>query len=320
MAVMIIASSCGPQPSKTQRYEAQRREKIKTTLEVYKKVLLSEAEYFDVELKKNLLLNDYWIYFSENEYSGPINKAFTMVDLDGDGVPEVVVMYDPGVLKVFHQEQGTVYGFSFDFRAMYGLKKDGSFDWSNSAFHSGVGRVTFSGANTNNIHIYESISDPGDDDKEVYYIYYKQVTAQHAKDFWASQNKIEEVEWMPFTTENVHHLKEWETTQYMYASIPDPIFPIPMQNSAIIPYDGFSPPEEGYVITQYMYEDDSFKDSYKEQLRETGFVASDETPQGMESLWRYDRSEDGAAFVVTLIQENNQLVIQMYINYFIDLP
>ena len=273
-----------------------------------------------MELKKNLLLNDYWTWFCENEYSGSITKEFTMVDLDGDGVPEAVVMYDPGKLKVFHQEEGTVYGFTFGFRAMGGLKKDGSFDWSNSAFYSGVGRLTFSGTNTGNVKIYESISDSDDDENVVYYIYYNQVTSNHSKDFWTAWNNIEEVEWIPFMDDTVHNLKEWGITQYMYTSIPDPMFPIPMLRGAIIPYDGFSPPEEGYVMTNYIYEDDSFKESYKQQLREVGFVASEETPQGMESLWCYDRSEDGTTLMVELLQEDNTISIRMYVNYFIETP
>ena len=40
----------------------------------------------------------------------------------------------------------------------------------------------------------------------------------------------------------------------------------------------------------------------------------------MESLWRNNRSEDGTALMVELIQEDNTLSIQMYVNYFIDMP
>ena len=190
-----------------------------------------------------------------------------MVDLDGDGILEAVIMYDPDMLKVFHEKEGTVYGFIFGFRAMKGLKKDGSFDWSGNAFNGGVGRQTFSGTNTGCVNLYESISDPDDDDKRVYY---NQVTEHYSKDFWVARNKMEEVEWTPFTEEHVHNLKEWDITQYMYSSIPDPMFPVPMQYGVIIPYDGFSPPEESL----YMYEDDSFKESYKRQLRDAGFVES----------------------------------------------
>jgi len=318
LILLIMVVSCGQQQSKTQSYDALRSEKISIILESYKNVLLSEAEYFDVKLKKNVLLNDYWTWFSENEYSGPINKEFTMVDLDGDGVPEAIIMYDPGLLKVFHQEEGTVYGFTFGFRAMAGLKKDGSYDWSGSAFHSGVGRQTFSGTNTGSVNIYESISDSDDEENVVYYIYNNQVTAHHSRDFWAARNKIEEVEWTPFTDENINNLKEWSITQYMYVSIPDPMFPIPMLRGEVVPYDDFSPPEEVYVMTTYIYEDDSFKESYKQQLREAGFVEQENAPQWMESMWRYDRIEDGATLMVELLQEDNPLSIRMYVNYFID--
>ena len=70
------------------------------------------------------------------------------------------------------------------------------------------------------------------------------------------------------------------------------------------------------VMTTYTYEDAGFKESYKRQLREAGFVEQEGAPGWMESLWRYDRSQDGATLMVELLQEDNPLSIRMYINYF----
>ena len=280
-------------------------------LNVFKKVLTNEITHFDAEKQKYILLKDYF----ENNGVTATEIRFTLVDLDGEGIPEVIIDHFPGVERVLRFEDGTVYGFSFDFRSMKGLKKDGTFEWSKSAFNSGIGRQTFSGTNTDCINVSEESSEP-DDDNRGYYIYYNKVTEHQYRAFMDAYYKIEDVEWTPFTTENVNNLKKWDELKYFYSGIPDRMFPIPIRSGAVIPYNSFSPPEEGWVVTSYKYEDAGFKESYKKQLREAGFVELEDTPQGMESLWRYDRSADGATLMVELINEENQLAIQMYVNYF----
>ena len=173
-AMMIFAASCG-QASKAQNNKTQKSDEKTSVMESCRKVLLSELEYFDVELQKNMYLKDYWIYFSENIYGGPMRIDFTVVDMDGDGVPEVVILYDPGELKVFRVEGGTVYGYNFGYRAMMNLKKDGTFSWSNGADSSGIGKQTFSGTHTETI----MLVDDGD------------------------QETKEDVDWMELKEENI---------------------------------------------------------------------------------------------------------------------
>jgi len=276
-------------------------------LNVYKKVLNNEIKHFDVQKKGNIFLKD---YFKDNNATDG-EKRFAIVDLDGEGIPEIVIEHDPGIVRVLRFENGTVYGFSFDFRGMGGIKKDGSFEWANGAFNSGIGRQSFSETHTNCFHLSEESSEPNQDYGD-YYIHYNNVNEQQYRSFMNIQYKKEEVDWNPFSTQNVNNLKEWDKLKYYYSSIPDQKFPIPKRNGVVIPYDAFSPPEEGWSITSYIYEDDGFIDFYKKQLREAGF-AEDTERQGM---WRFDRPQDGATLMVELVQENNQLVIQMYINYF----
>ena len=173
-AMMITAVACS-QASKAQHNETSKSDENTNRMESCRKVLLSEVEYFDVELKKNMYLKDYWNYFSENIYGGPMRIDFTVVDMDRDGIPEVVIMYDPGELKVFRVEEGTVYGYNFSYRGMKELKKDGTFSWSNDADSSGIGRQTFSGIHTETI----KLADDG------------------------NQEKKEDVDWLELTEENV---------------------------------------------------------------------------------------------------------------------
>ena len=173
-ATMIFAASCG-QGSKAQGNKTQKESESTSVMELCGKVLRSELEYFDVELQKNMFLNDYWTYFSENVYGGPMQINFTVVDMDEDGVSEVVIMYDPGELKVFRVEGGTVYGYDFSYRALMNLKKDGTFSWSNDAYSDGIGRQTFSGTHTETIELANN----------------------------GNQEKKEDVDWMELTEENV---------------------------------------------------------------------------------------------------------------------
>ena len=290
--------------------DKQNMQKPSDILKVFKKVLNNEITHLDAEKQRNIFLKDYY----EDNGVTATEMRFTLVDLDGDGIPEVVLEHNPGAIRVLRYENGTVYGFSFDFRGMNGIKKDGSFDWSNSAFNSGIGRQSFSETNTNTVHLAEISSEA--DDNTIYYIYYNIVTESQFIAFQTAQNKKEDVEWTEFTMENINSLKEWNELKYFYSGIPDRMFPIPMQRGVIIPYDWFSSPEEGWVISQFVYYNDSFKESYKKQLIDAGFVELKEAPQGIESLWRYDRSADGATLMVELIHVENQLVIKMYINYF----
>ena len=165
-ALFLLSAAYGQQQQKTSGTNA---------MESFRNILLSNEKYFDVKLNKNMYLKDYWIYFSENTYSGPMQKNFAVVDMDGDGTPEIVLMYDPGELMVFRLEKGTVYGYNFGYRSMMNLKKDGTFSWSNSADSSGIGRQTFSGVNT-------------------------KTTTLNNND---SQDKKEDIRWFDLTNENI---------------------------------------------------------------------------------------------------------------------
>ena len=73
--------------------------------------------------------------------------------------------------------------------------------------------------------------------------------------------------WINSATGEISSIKEKE----LYANIPDPIFPVPMLNGTVIPYDYFSPP--GYAWSGgYVFLDKSVMEAYQAQLREAGFA------------------------------------------------
>ena len=100
----------------------------------------------------------------------------------------------------------------------------------------------------------------------------------------------------------------------IYIDIPDSMFPIPMLDGVVIPYEWCAPPEEGYEVTSYVFVGESFMESYKEQLQDAGFVDNGSVGW-IESLWRYEREEDGATLIVEMFHEDERFVINMYVNY-----
>jgi len=75
----------------------------------------------------------------------------------------------------------------------------------------------------------------------------------------------------------------------MYAKIPDIMFPIPMRDGEIIPYDWVRFPYD--ISAQYGFFDMSVMEIYKEQLRDAGFSQGspeEDAAVSLESIWLYN--------------------------------
>ena len=99
----------------------------------------------------------------------------------------------------------------------------------------------------------------------------------------------------------------------LYGNIPDSMFPIPMRDGAVIPYDAFAPPEYVWGVA-YVYDDESVMESYQAQLRDAGFSGHEEVPS-VDALWQYERSDDGAILIVEMYLGEGQFAMNMYVNY-----
>ena len=75
--------------------------------------------------------------------SNPIKTPqFAVVDLDGDGVSEVVLaIEDYNRFIILRYKEGRVYGFIVSYRSMFNLKADGSFMTSSSSSDTSVGKM-----------------------------------------------------------------------------------------------------------------------------------------------------------------------------------
>lgn len=98
-------------------------------LTLMQKVLLNKEVY-----NHGLLIGDVdGIYWSDSGENYLENVQFFNVDLDRDGVDEVCVEYPPGLVLIFHEENGEIYGYEMFFRAFNPVYMNGSFAGSSGA-------------------------------------------------------------------------------------------------------------------------------------------------------------------------------------------
>ena len=106
----------------------------------------NKAEFFSTDNKKNVYLND---FLTNKEIYGTVFKVthFTVLDMDGDKIPEVVLELTVGnyveFYEVLHYMNDKVNGYIQVLRGFENLKTDGTVRYSNSAFNNGYRKLSF---------------------------------------------------------------------------------------------------------------------------------------------------------------------------------
>lgn len=122
-------------------------------LAAFKAVLENQSEFYSIENKKYVHFDD---FLTNEEIFGTVFEPveFTVLDMDGDQVPEVVIALQPADMsEVLHYTKGEVEGSIYSHRELGHLKADGTFSWAGSASHWGFGKLNFDSAHdyrTNN--------------------------------------------------------------------------------------------------------------------------------------------------------------------------
>lgn len=138
--------------------------------------------------------------------------GFAIVDLEQDGVPEVVfqkqvngvVYYGYDILR-YHE--GQVQIFERWYRGFRDIKRDGSFHYSGSAFQSGYGRLSFTeeGAQTDTIGLYEGFPDDNGIVQPQYLLGGRPVVEAAFSSFVQAQGQKEELIWTEYTAEELEN-------------------------------------------------------------------------------------------------------------------
>jgi len=114
-------------------------------LAAYRAVLENKTEFYSTDTKKSLLLNDFLA--NNGVYETPLDLySFSVLDMNGDGAPEVVleltVNGDPQFFEVLHTIGDKVYGYLIVFRGLESLKADGKFMYSGGYADYGWAEMT----------------------------------------------------------------------------------------------------------------------------------------------------------------------------------
>lgn len=178
----------------------------------YRKVLLYDADYYGAESGTLLNINQ-WCELENVMSAEP--KHFSILDLDGDGVPEIVLsmvvenVENYGSL-ILHYENGTVIGYNLWARAFQGLQADGTFSFSSSAFEYGLGCIDFSAFDQNvgnsivkRICYCELDEDQSENLQTSYYNNGGLITSEEFDNVLQMQNEKETVTWIDFSEENI---------------------------------------------------------------------------------------------------------------------
>ncbi len=182
---------------------------INQAVEAYRAVLQNEAKFFSINNKIN---DDKDTYLDDSFFSVvDANHAklyFTVIDMDGDGILEIVVqgVYESGnvaMSRILHYEDGTVYGYFFGARELDNLKKDGTFSWSGGGSYSGCSNVQFFGVYAKETFLAEYYVEDGST-LEKYFINNMSVPEEEFDTYCNNQNQKKDVVWYELNKDNIN--------------------------------------------------------------------------------------------------------------------
>lgn len=137
-------------------------------------------------------------------------SKFTILDMNGDKIPEVVIEIDvgsDGIYEVLHYYNGKVYGYYFVYRAIESLKADGTHVGSSGAMDNSIIKFSFSGNKLNEITLAYSETTNKKDKKGYpvinYVIANKPVSDTEFESYYNKQDAKTDAIWYKFNARNI---------------------------------------------------------------------------------------------------------------------
>ena len=186
-------------------------------LSAYKSVMQNNAAFFSADDNQNMYLDQLADSFAEDAGEPLAFTKFAVVDLDHDGIPEVILwetvngVVDYG-FEVLHYQDGVVYGYSFVYRALMQLKVDGTFSFSSGAADSGFGTVKFNkdAYTIDEVTYSQSSNDSNNNFIVTYFVNHSPATANDFNLAVDNQGKKNDVAWYGFTDANKRSFPSYE--------------------------------------------------------------------------------------------------------------
>ena len=219
VAMMMFAVSCGQNARQNKSAETLQQDEVGGTgsdkptevtegteankaMEAYMALLRSGITFYSTENKKNYKLNEftfvngYEMYDMDEPHEA---RQYAFINLQDDEVPTLVLEFG-GVgafFEVLRYQEGTVYGFYFDYRALLDLSADGTSYGSSGASDGSYQRLTIEKNICKEEILCYSESKP--DGSVSYFIGDKKVTWSDYNSFSSSIGTGGEVVWHDFT-------------------------------------------------------------------------------------------------------------------------
>ncbi|WP_160684074.1 lysozyme inhibitor LprI family protein [Clostridium sp. C2-6-12] len=201
------SSSTPDSKSESTKTQLTSKDNKALALDAYKEVLLNKAEFFSNDNNKNVYIND---FLTNKEIYGTVFtlSRFTVLDMDNDEIPEVVLelKVDNHVefYEVLHYMNDKVNGNIQVQRGFRNLKTDGTMSYSNSAFNNGYMKLSFE-ANSSEAHIlgYHDTENKDNVATQTYFIDNKPVTQEAYNAFTKAQEEKKDAVWYKFSEGNI---------------------------------------------------------------------------------------------------------------------
>lgn len=211
-----ITPEASLEPSQTSHGKEEDNAELQLAAESYKAILIDNGDFKDCgkdgEVYRSVNIETIKKTFTvdENENAATVPK-FAIVDLDGDGMNEIVLWvrygdYDEG-FEVLYYREGEVYGYHFWYRAFRGLKADGTFDGSGGATDTAIMSMEFTEDGYVIDTLYESVSSggySGNEYKIQYYANGEPISEEEFDEAVKRQGEKPDVVWHERTEDNVN--------------------------------------------------------------------------------------------------------------------
>ena len=205
--------SLSPTPSVTTEKSLTPTPTDPSPMSAYQSVLQNKTQFFSVDANKDLNISQLNLVVSEDSSVKSKATKFAIVDLDNDGIPEVILWLavnnnDDFGFEVLRHQDGVVYGYTLSYRSFMDLKEDGTFSFSSGAADFGFGTLEFKEKvyTVDMISYSESSYDSNNNQIISYFVNHESATEEEFLSAFNTQSEKTGATWYDFTDENIDKL------------------------------------------------------------------------------------------------------------------
>lgn len=165
---------------------------------IFEKILNYEAKI----TSKNKYLGGFYFSFGTNPIGSLKSVEICYLDMDGDGISELILRSGMGDHIILRYHCGTVYLYEYSYKEMARVYEDGSFSWHSQTYLEdnsvcyGISRITFDESSTKTQSLYTIY----DGENESYFTINGKLASESELDSLVESRKnIKEVTWTTYT-------------------------------------------------------------------------------------------------------------------------